>query len=151
MRQTGLLGVAVLGLAVGAGCRSNCNDRCGLVGRTDLASRIGCREPDRAVCAPGVPTSIGRPVSVTPADTLPPAGWMPDADYGYPGGFPAYPGGDPIPVRPGTTVPPNELPYPNIPAPGVPESPAQPMPAIPGAVSLPGSSAHTTGETRQPK
>ena len=112
MRQSGLLGVAVLGLAVGAGCRSNCSDRCGLVGRTDLASRIGCREPDRAVCAPGVPASIGRPVSVTPGD---------------------------------------ELPYPNIPAPGVPESPAQPMPAIPGAVSLPGSSAHTTGEARQPK
>jgi hypothetical protein len=139
MRRSGLLGVAVLGLAVGTGCRSNCNDRCD---RTDLASRIGCREPARAVCAPGVPTSIGRPVSVTPADTLPPAGWMPDAGYGYP----AYPGGDPIPVRPGTTIPPNELPYPNIPAPGVPESPAQPMPAIPGVTtSLPSSSA------RQPK
>lgn len=141
MRRSGLLGVAVFGLAVGAGCRSNCNDRCGLVGRTDLASRIGCRE-DRAVCAPGVPASIGRPVSVPPADTLPPAGWMPDAGYGYP----TYPGGDPIPVRPGGTALPNELPYPNIPAPGVPESPAQPMPAIPGATtSLPSSPA------RQPK
>jgi hypothetical protein len=147
MRRTGLLGVAVLGLAVGTGCRSSCYDRCGLVGRTDLASRIGCREPDRAVCPPGVPTSIGRPVSGTPDDALPPAGWMPDAGFGYP----AYPGGEPIPIGPGTAAPPNELPYPNIPAPGVPETPAQPMPAIPGAVSLPGTSAHTTSETQHSK
>jgi hypothetical protein len=144
MRQSGLLGVAVLGLAVGAGCRSNCSDRCGLVGRTDLASRVGCREPDCAVCPPGVPASIGRPVSATPDNALPPAGWEPDAGFGYP----TYPGGEPLPIGPGSTSPPNELPYPNIPAPNVPESPAQPMPAIPGAVSLPGSSAHTTGEAR---
>ncbi|HET6572674.1 MAG TPA: hypothetical protein VFG68_03655 [Fimbriiglobus sp.] len=147
MRRSGLLGVAVLGLAVGGGCRTSCNDRCGaVVGRADLASRIGGRGPDRTACGPAGLASIGRPVSVSP-DDLPPAGWMPDAGFGYP----VYPGGEPIPVGPGVTSPPNELPYPNIPAPGVPESPAQPMPAIPGAVSRPGSSALTTGETPPPK
>lgn len=149
MRQTGLLGVAVLGLALSVGCRSSCTDRCG---RTGLASRIGCREPARAVCAPGVPTSLGRAVAVAPADTLPAAGWTPDAGYGYP----VYPGGEPIPLGTGGTAPLNELPPPGgyqpIPAPNVPETPAQPMPAIPAATtSLSGSSAPRVGEPRQPK
>jgi hypothetical protein len=95
-----------------------------------------------------MPTAIGRPVSVAPGDAMPPPGWAPDAGFAAP----VYPGGTPIPLGPGTTSPPNELPYPTIPAPGVPEAPAQPMPAIPAATtSLLGSSAQTTDGGRQPK
>jgi hypothetical protein len=151
MWRTGLLGVVLLGLA--AGCRSSYSDRCGLVRRDNLASRIGCREPDRAACAPcapGLPASYGQPVSLTPDEMLTPATDAVVPNGGF--GFPVYPGGEPMPLRPGPTGPANELPYPNIPAPGVPENPAQPMPAIPQATtSLPSSTAHTTGESRKSK
>jgi hypothetical protein len=139
MRRTGLLGLALVGLAVGsgAGCRSTCcsSNKCGSYG----ASRP-CE-----TCPPGVPVSNSHPVTV-PGDTLPPAGW-PEGGYGYP----VYPGGTPVPVRPGTAAPANELPYPNIPAPGIPESPAQPIPAIPGSSSGSAAPARTTGDTKQPK
>jgi hypothetical protein len=147
MGRTELLGVTILGLAVLSGCRSNCNDRCGITSRADLASRLGHRDTDCNECPPFVPTSIGRPVSVTPGSTIPSAGWMPDSEFG----LPAYPGGEPIPIRPGTATPPNELPYPNIPAPGVPESPAQPTPAIPPSASVPGAAARTVGNIRLSK
>jgi hypothetical protein len=97
-----------------------------------------------------MPTAIGRPVSVAPADALPPAGWAPDAGFGAP----VYPGGDPIPLGTGGAAPLNELPPPGgyqpIPPPNVPE--AQPMPAIPAATTaLSGSSVPAVGETRRPK
>ncbi len=137
MRRTGLVGLAVVGLAVvESGCRSPCrSERCGSYGAV--------RPCDS--CTPGVPVSNSHPVTL-PGESLPPAGWPADGGFGYP----TYPGGEPIPVRPGTAAPPNELPYPTIPAPGVPESPAQPIPAIPGSASGP-APARTTGEAHRPK
>ncbi len=90
---------------------------------------------------------------MTPDEMLAPVTDVPpDAGFGFPGGNPVSPGGEPMPLRPGPAGPANELPYPNIPAPGVPENPAQPMPALPQATtSLPSSTAHTTGEARKLK
>jgi hypothetical protein len=45
--------------------------------------------------------------------------------------------------------PENELPFPRIPSPGVPElSPATPMPAIPQSTRLNPTNARTTGEPK---
>jgi hypothetical protein len=65
-------------------------------------------------------------------------------DMGY--GIPIYPSGTPMPYRNGGS-PENELPYPRIPSPGLPEGPAQPMPAVPqfGSLSTPG---RTTGDAK---
>ena len=62
-------------------------------------------------------------------------------------GYPTYPSGPAVPIgpAPGGTAP-NELPYPTIPPPGLPEgAPAQPTPAIPSGNILPPPAAKTVG------
>jgi len=61
---------------------------------------------------------------------------------------PAYPVGDPFPLRSGVVSPENELPLPRITPPGVPENPAQPLPAVPNAALLPAPSVKSGVETK---
>jgi hypothetical protein len=87
-------------------------------------------------------------MSTVPGSLPAPApGLPPDPGFGYP----VYPSGEPLPIRPNGLPPANELPMPNIPPTTLPMMPAQPVPAIPGTTSLPSPSARTTGEHRPSK
>jgi hypothetical protein len=143
MRRTGLLIVAVTGSILGSGCRT-CDDRCGVFGRSETPSRLP-REPD---CCPAVPTARGQ----VPGLPTGAQGWPADPGYGYPT-IPVYPGGGTtVGPPPGGLPPPNELPYPTIPSPRVPEGPqAQPTPAIPFGGTLSPPAARTTGEAKAGK
>ena len=119
------------------GCRSTCGERHGwFAHRGDSAA---CLTSGTSACREATPASFS-------PGGLPPAGWLAD---GGPGAMPVYPAGEPIPVRPGPVGPENELPFPRIPAPGVPEySPATPIPAIPQSTRLNPANARTTGEPK---
>jgi hypothetical protein len=148
MRRFLVLGVAAIGL-LDSGCRSSCSSRDGLFDR--LAGRGRDTTPvqpavSRDPCCDGVPTAVRQSGSPTVIGT-PVAGWPGDPTFG----FPVYPNGTPYPVMPGGSRPANELPYPTILPPGVPEAPAQPMPAVPGGTTglLPQPGARTTGDGKK--
>lgn len=86
-----------------------------------------------------------RPPSVFPTARRP--GEQTDG-YVVPG-YPVYPSGSPIPSGP--PIPsgsPNELPYPTIPPPGLPEGSAQPTPATPAGNILPPPAVKPIGDAK---
>lgn len=110
MRRFIVLLLPAVVLSLGSGCRSSCGERTGLLGRKSDST------PGQLAKATHQPT----------CDTCSTAG-----NYVPPGGV-TYPVGPPTTFGPGAIQPSNELPFPMIPAPGVPEGPsAQPIPAIP--------------------
>lgn len=123
-----------------------------------LASGPACRMCNRDECsarrAPAgcdaVPTSWKRSAGGMPAfaggGVVPavPLGEMVSGGDSFPAyptsfGGPSYPVGEPVPLRPTAAGPANELPYPSIPNPGVPENPS---------AVIPGAAARTTGGLR---
>ena len=141
MWRTGWAGLVLAGVLVGgSGCRT-CDDRPGLFSRLlGRDRRVGC-DP----CASGYPAALGRPVG---ADAIGapgyPVGWS--GDFGP--GYPVYPAGQPVPAPAAGVRPANELPYPTIPSPGVPEGTARPTPAIPGATG-PATGARVTSDPKK--
>ena len=136
-RITSIAVVATLIALSATGCRSTCGDRHGwFAGRNGSAACLTSGSNDCREVTPASFTPVG-------LGGQPPAGWMPE------GGMPIYPAGDPIPVRPGSVGPENELPFPRIPSPGVPEwAPATPMPAIPQVSGRTPATTRTAGESK---
>lgn len=119
-------------LATGPACRLCHKDQCGA--RRDL-SPPACD---------GMPTAFRR--SAAPL-TAPIEGMVSGGDPfpAYPTSFggPSYPVGEPVPLRSQPASPANELPYPSIPTPGVPEGPVSS-----GATTVVPPTARTTGDQR---
>lgn len=139
----------VLGVLAGSsGCRT-CDDRPGvftrLFGRDRCDARLAATRPDCDPCASGYTAALGAPVGAnTVALGAPayPASWP--GDFGP--GYPVLPAGQPVPAA--GLRPANELPYPTIPSPGIPEGSAQPTPAVPGAM-VRGSGARVTSDAKK--
>jgi hypothetical protein len=128
------LGVAVVSL-LATGCRS-CGERNGLFSRfTSATDELLCSRTrggnGELLAGPAVnclPT--GSPVSGIMTSDAGRNDCVAQPSFGV-NPYPMLPQGTPVPLRTPGMGQPNELPYPTIPPPGVPELPARPESAVP--------------------
>ncbi len=145
MPRTVVAGAMTAGLLVlmtGTGCRLfHRHDQCG-------TSAAKAAPP---ACPPGGFVSNGRsgvpPIAVLPGEPVTTTSELSGLPTSF--GGPVYPVGEPVPLRSSSPSPANELPYPTIPNPNVPEGPsAQPFPATPANTLVPPAPARTTADPK---